>query len=314
MDTLQKCAERIISDHLINTKNGLIICDSSHAELANTIRNVLLGAPADIECCIVKDRGALDKAFNRCLRRELKTLVLVEPTSFVGFEVFNWLDLDSGMPKIRGLHAHSYVSILPIDSTLRVYGSEPSQDQRAKKDLLSSLKPNSDYVILTDSGTELYFTSRHWIDQGNEVLTAPVEQSVKGIIAVDGAVFFQKVDTVIDCHIEAGEIIKIEARDEKGNELVGLYKDMTKRDFANRINRQLAEVGLGCNTGAAIGDCFMESEMAYGTAHFCFGNNVCYGGQNKSSFHGGSVLIKAPRVLELSPGTENSDAGKNNVG
>jgi hypothetical protein len=42
----------------------------------------------------------------------------------------------------------------------------------------------------------------------------------------------------------------------------------------------------------------MESEMVFGTCHFCFGNNDCYGGKNKSDFHGASVLIKEPHFEE----------------
>ncbi|MBR3824341.1 MAG: hypothetical protein IKJ39_03990 [Lachnospiraceae bacterium] len=53
-------------------------------------------------------------------------------------------------------------------------------------------------------------------------------------------------------------------------------------------------------SAATISDCFMEAEAAINTCHFCFGNNVCYGGKNASEFHGNSVLIRNPKFVEIS--------------
>jgi hypothetical protein len=122
--------------------------------------------------------------------------------------------------------------------------------------------------------------------------------SKDGIIAVDGTLFFQDIGTIIDFYIERGKLKKVEARDIKDNRLVEQYKEMTNNDFSVSVNRQLTEIGIGCNTNAIISDCFMESEMMFGTCHFCFGNNACYGGENISDFHGASVLIKGPNFEE----------------
>lgn len=144
----------------------------------------------------------------------------------------------------------------------------------------------------------LYFTSRNWIDDGNEILTAPLGESINGVIAVDGSLFFQSTNTIIDFYIKNGNLAKIQARDSKDHNLVELYEQMTNHDFKSEINKQLAEIGIGCNTNVIISDCFMESEMMFGTCHFCFGNNHCYGGNNESDFHGASVLIKSPHFEE----------------
>lgn len=296
MGVLRKCAQRIINDALSGRTNSMVICDKPHADLASMVREIYHVKTRDLKIMVVDDRIASDEAFRRSLLEGLETIVLIEPKSFSDFRVNKWLDFSFGMPKVSGLH-QSYVSVLPITSTTRVYGSQFSRDAAAKAELLSSLKPNSEHIIVTDSGTRLLFTSRHWISQGNEVLTAPIENSVNGIIAVDGALFFQKIDTVIDFFIKAGELVEIKAKNRQYDDLVEQYRQMTERDFTSRKNRQLAEIGVGFNTGAIISDCFMESEMVYGTCHFCFGNNSCYGGSNISDFHGGSILIKAPRFV-----------------
>ena len=176
-----------------------------------------------------------------------------------------------------------------------MYSSSHLEDKDTKSFLLSSLKADTNYKVTTTNGTDLYFTSRNWIDNGNEVLTAPVEESINGVIVVDGALFFQSINTKIDFYIKSGKLEKIEVRDIKGSSLVELYNHMTNNDFKTEKNKQVAEVGIGCNTKAIISDCFMESEMVFGTCHFCFGNNDCYGGKNKSDFHGASILIKEPQ-------------------
>ena len=298
MNIHNQCAERIVNSCFILKRDALIICDEPHINLANAIKRIYENKLRNIKCLIIDSKESTDEAFNQCLEYNIETLVFVEPNSFSEFQVFNWLDFTFGMPRIRNLSTTSYVSVLPVDSTYRVYSSSHLYDKDVKRSLLLTLKTNTNYKITTNNGTELYFTSRNWIDQGNEVLTAPIEESVNGVIAVDGALFFQRINTIIDFHIKIGKIEKIEARDKKYNNLVTLYNQMTSNDFKTEKNKQLAEIGIGCNTGAIISDCFMESEMVYGTCHFCFGNNDCYGGKNKSDFHGASILIKEPCFQE----------------
>lgn len=298
MDLLRKCALRLTTNHFRGRKDIVVICDRPHIELADAIKEAYSTYAKGAECLVADDKTALDHAFNYCRTYDVETLVLIEPGTFAKYQVSEELNFSSGLPKVAGLASFSYVSILPIASTFRVYGSNPVSDAEAVQKLLASLNADSNYKITTDKGTRLSFTARHWLDQGNEVLTAPVEGSINGVIAVDGALFFQKLDTVLDYFLEAGELVGIRARDRKDDDLVQLYRRMTEHDFSVPKNRQLAEVGFGCNTGAAISDCFMESELVYGTAHFCFGNNACYGGKNTSNFHGGSVLINRPRIIK----------------
>ena len=95
--------------------------------------------------------------------------------------------------------------------------------------------------------------------------------------------------------IDHGNVVNIEAYDERSEALAKEYKAMISRTIEDPVNLQLAEIGIGFCHGAEISDCFMEAETVAGTCHFCFGNNICYGGNNASEFHGNSVLIKNPQ-------------------
>lgn len=297
MDSYKTSAKRILNSYLTVKEDVFLICDEAYADLAVEIQAGL--GLAKTECRITVSEDTLNEAFRACLKRDFETLVLLEPPAYAAYKAYKWLDFKRGEPKVRNLNSPSYVGILPLESALRVYGSDSRRDEKAKTGLLNLLKPNTEYVVRSCSGTELFFTARQWLKQHNEILTAPVEASVSGLIAVDGAFFFQRLATVVDFYIEAGELVKIQVRRVEDAHLPDLYRKMTENDFAKRKNRQLAEIGIGFNTGAVISDCFMESEMAFGTCHFCFGENVCYGGENKSSFHGASVLITNPRFTKV---------------
>lgn len=294
----KQCAERIINSYIKLNKDIIIICDKAHMNLANALKDIYGVKEKNINCLMIETKENTGEIFNECLKRNIEILVFVEPKSFSRLQIFRWLDFSYGAPKVAGLNANSYVSVLPIHSTYRVYSSDFEDDKNAKISLLSSLKDNTDYKITAPKGTELYFTSRNWIDDGNEVLTAPVEESINGIIAVDGSLFFQKINTIINFYIDHGKLKKIEGKDIQGNRLVEQYIQMTDDDFKVSGNKQLSEIGIGCNTNAIISNCFMESEMVYGTCHLCFGNNACYGRKNRSNFHGASILIKEPQFQE----------------
>jgi leucyl aminopeptidase (aminopeptidase T) len=65
------------------------------------------------------------------------------------------------------------------------------------------------------------------------------------------------------------------------------------------LNAQLCEVGLGANPGARLSPVVMESEAVQGTLHVCFGDNARFegmGGMNPTDWHGGTVVLKAPRL------------------
>lgn len=288
-------SKRIIKDNLNPFDDLYIICDSSHAPLAQNICNLFIDNGFRSFYSIIDSFETANASFEESLVLNFQTLVLIEPSTFSAFKIPMWLDFSYGDPIISKLSAHSFVVVLPIASTYRVYGSSIEKDKSVASELLNFLENHSKYKLTTDNGTELYFTSRNWISYRDEVLTAPVETSINGTIVVDASLFFQRVTSPITFKIVDGKLHSVSSDDPENIELVSMYEKMTKNDFKNEVNKQLAEIGIGVNTGAEISDCFMESELVYGTCHFCFGNNKCYGGDNPSDFHGASILIRNPK-------------------
>lgn len=219
-------------------------------------------------------------------------LLLAEPESYVNYKLFQYLDFSKGEPQIE--NTASKVLIFPKDRICRIFSDGADKNIIEKEKILADMKVNQKYRITTAQGTNLIFESRNWIPLDFEVCTAPQETSINGVIVVDGALFFKKIEDTISFVIENGKIKSITACTSKGKTLVAEYIKMTERDMKHPVNMQLAEIGIGFCNGAIISDCFMESEAVLNTCHFCFGNNVCYGGKNESEFHGASILIKNP--------------------
>lgn len=298
MNVLFNCAKRLVEHYIKSNHPLFVVCDEAHQLLGESIKLFCENNDKMVNVVVIDTEDLAIETFHTCVEIDVETLVLLEPSIFSKFHIYKWLDFSHGQPQIANLKQTSYVSVLPIESTYRVYSTHIIEDEVVKNSLMSSLEANTKYKITNPSGTELYFISRSWIDDGNEVLTAPIEDSINGVIAVDGALYFEKMHEVIFFYIEKGKLMKIEANSEAGLKLVKSYNAMTKYDYELEKNKQLAEIGIGYNTKAMISDCFMESEMMYGTCHFCFGNNFCYGGMNQSDFHGGSILITQPKFVK----------------
>lgn len=219
-------------------------------------------------------------------------LLLAEPESYVKYKLFQYLDFSKGEPQIA--NTTSKVLIFPQESICRIFSKGIDKIIVEKEKLLANMKVNQKYRITTVKGTDLVFESRTWIPLDFEICTAPIEKTVNGVIVVDGALFFEKIEETISFVIEDGKIRLITANSLKGEDLIIEYNKMTEKDMKKSVNLQLAEIGIGFCNDAIISDCFMESEAVLNTCHFCFGNNVCYGGNNESEFHGASILIKNP--------------------
>lgn len=295
MLNLDSHSKRLITNHLNPLDDLYVICDNNHIPLADNICNIFTHNGFRSFYSVVNSHETTKNAFDESLILNSQTLILVEPKTYSAYKFSKWLDFSHGDPIISNLPAHSFVVILPIASTYRIYGSSMDKDKEVTSELLNTLDNHTKYKLTTDNGTELYFTSRRWINYRDEVLTAPVESSINGTIVVDASLFFQRVANPIKVTIVDGKLHNIYSDHPENHELLAMYKQFTEAAFKNEINKQLAEIGIGVNTGAELSDCFMEAELVYGTCHFCFGNNKCYGGDNISDFHGASVLIKNPK-------------------
>ncbi len=280
-----------------------LIADNEYRVLAERVKEQ--HDSTEIRClsaCAQDARGAF---FD--IPQDAAALLLVSPASFLSYSLAPYLDFSRGEPKLR--NAASHVCIFPPDSLYRILAADPERDLWMRDTFHTVFPPLCPYRITAPGGTDLYFTARNWIRQDFEVCTAPVESSVHGVIAADGALFFGKAEETLLLRIENGKLRSIESARPQGQALADEYRRMTARAFQDPANLQLAEIGVGFCAGAQISDCFMEAEAAKNTCHFCFGNNVCYGGTNASEFHGASVLIRNPTFLnmQLPPGLQGGE-------
>ncbi len=266
----------------------LLLVDKAYEELAQAIKKY--HEKTEIICFesyVPEDVGEFFK-----LSSSTVVLLLAEPISYVKYRLFEHLDFSNGEPEIPD--RVSKVLVFPKESLCRIFSESADNIAIEQEKMISEMKDNQKYRITSSSGTDLTFESRKWIPLDFEVCTAPIEESINGIIVVDGALFFKKIDEKIAFVIKNGKIQSIKANSPKGDLLVAEYKKMTERDMKNSVNMQLAEIGIGFCNNAIISDCFMEAEVVSKTCHFCFGNNICYGGKNESEFHGASVLVRNP--------------------
>ncbi len=284
----ESVARNILNYFHYDTVKLYLLADDAYKEIAENIKQSHGNAELRfIQNSSTEHMGEFFRFSNSSV-----VLLLAEPESYVNCKLFHYLNFSSGEPQIPG--APSRVLIFPLESICRIFSKDVRKNFTEKERLLTSLKTNQKYRITTAQGTDLVFESRSWIPLDFEVCTAPKEASVNGVIVVDGALFFKKIEDTLTFVIKDGKLQDIVASSEAGNALVAEYKAMTSNTMKNPINTQLAEIGIGFMTGADISDCFMEAETVVNTCHFCFGNNICYGGENKSEFHGASVLIRNP--------------------
>lgn len=280
-------AEHIIRRFHYEEERLYLIADSAYEALAEEIgrrhgntelRRLSARTPEDVKALFRLPKGAA-------------ALLLAEPETYLRYRLPAYLDFSRGEPRIRD--TASRVLIFPRDSAERMFSASPEEDACGRERLLAEMRDDVWYRITTARGTALRFRARKWLTLDFEICTAPAEESLNGVIVVDGAVFYQKVGEPFELEIRNGKLYAVRPPGDGGEEAAG-YTAMTADVMKNPANTQLAEIGIGFCGGARITDCFMEAETAAHTCHFCFGNNVCYGGENESDFHGASVLIRDP--------------------
>jgi len=93
--------------------------------------------------------------------------------------------------------------VLPLDSLLRIFSSDPEDDERYLTDLKSRLQGGSSMRVTAQGGTDLTFLPRQWSLHGRELLTSPVEATVDGTIVADTSVYLgsvrRPITLAVDC-------------------------------------------------------------------------------------------------------------------
>lgn len=167
------------------------------------------------------------------------------------------------------------------ETTVRVHSVDLNELHRFRKMLLDRVQNAKKIRITTQNGTDITISPRHWLKSDGEIWTAPIENSSNGQILIDGTAYWGPVQKQFLLHIENGRVINVDQLDIADKQQMNVKNDLSRNSNAN----VLAELGIGINSGALPDKDLMEAEQAKGTCHFGFGNNIMYGGENRSDYH-----------------------------
>ena len=281
----------------------VIVCDSEKYPFAQEVASAyLLRGCLPSVICVPDQLKQRSQFLSRLLTTCDESLLLLPSADMWSSQrIASYLDFSRGAPSLAGKTAPCRVEVMPLESVLRVYGSDRSADAEYLRNLQGQLPQDTPMCVTSPGGTDLRFVSRSWLIHPWEVLTAPVEESVQGHIVADASVFFSVVASPLRITVEKGKIVAVDCADAE-DAVLRQYRDFTGPLFRQEANRQLAEIGIGGNAGARISGCIMEDESMRGTCHFCFGNNRPYGGNNPSDWHGGTVVTRDPRFVPAAIG------------
>lgn len=304
---LERAVANILDHHLMAPagRRVVIVCDKAKWPLAEALARGLdergrKPALLRLEARAEGGRALLDDLFAEA---GVGLIVLASPRMWRELELATRLVVTAGGPTLRVACAPIFLDmVMPLESVLRVYGSDYADNVAYAASLRAQLVGDASYRLTAAGGTDLTFRARDWQAGAQEICelhTSPVEDSVQGRIVADGSVFFARITAPIALEIRAGRLVATHCADERDATYRAYVKEMRKRMAADAANGQLAEVGLGVNAGARLSGCIMEDEAVRGTCHFCFGDNARYGGRNTSDWHGGTVVVRAPRLERL---------------
>jgi len=167
--------------------------------------------------------------------------------------------------------------------------------------LQHSLSSTSVIQVITRLGTEIQLsvkgrewvsdvkiTKKHW---GNlpcgELFVAPQESSLNGVLVVDGAIGdFGVPPKVLYMHVKDGVIHRVECADQR-------FLDEVRSFLAHdELAMTVGELGIGFNPKAdPRSPNMLDAEKAAGTVHIAFGNNIDFGGRNKSETHRDFLIL-----------------------
>lgn len=173
------------------------------------------------------------------------------------------------------------------DSLIRVYSADPGEVECYRNALLKKLGVGRYIRVVTDLGTDAVLQARSWnVWSDGEIFTAPVENTANGAVVYDSSMYSGQPGSPIRVTLEDGRIKEIKCLGVESEQYQMFLAD-SQRDQDASV---LAELGIGINPNADPYGDVMEAEQARGTCHFDFGNNIPFGGCNRSSVHYGGVV------------------------
>lgn len=208
--------------------------------------------------------------------------------------------------RVRLAHCPGVTMDMLTEGALALSEEQYVEMRSLAQGFLSILQDVTSVKVTSPDGTDVSFIVRDrefftdvmldwrmlkWINLPvGEVMVAPVENSMNGVIHAIAAGGVGMIEDGIRLTVENGKVREVEYRDkEKG----GVVEKVLATDGQASI---VGEFAIGLNRRARIVKEFLESEKVYGTIHIAFGNNTDFpGGKNSSRSHL-DFLVDRPTV------------------
>lgn len=284
---LQKAARIALKDYmgLDPAETLLVLTDENMREIGQAIYEAGLLIAKESFIVEMKSRDVNGQEPPEQIAELMKSVdVVIAPTSKsithtkarreaskVGVRVGTMPNISIGT-MIRCLNSHYHKVVNPTNQLFKEF--------EGVKTIRVTSKKGTDLTFSIEGRTAIASTGvlRNIGDSGNipsgEVYIAPIEESVNGVLAIDGSIATIGILAhPVYAQIENGIATKISG---KGGEarlfgrLINRYDDPSKT---------VCEFGIGTNPFAKITGEILEDEKVFGTVHFAFGNNLSFGGK-----------------------------------
>jgi leucyl aminopeptidase (aminopeptidase T) len=140
--------------------------------------------------------------------------------------------------------------------------------------------------------TKLDWKTMKWMNlPTGEVLAAPVENSLSGLLVCDMAIGgIGPITTPVEIAVKDGQVVRTTSKNEQVMKAV-------KESFAiDKWSSIVGEFAFGINPKARFIQEFLEAEKIMGTVHIAFGDNLDYPGGRNSSRNHMDFLMNRPTV------------------
>lgn len=179
--------------------------------------------------------------------------------------------------------------LLTRDGLIRIFNIDMEELNTFRNLLFKRLNGVNSIHVLSVAGTDLHIRTENWASGFGEISAIPRSKGTYGHIVVDACAYYGRPKSPFILEISNGRVKNLSDLDLNDKQQSWVYRDLTRDENSN----VLSEFGVGINTGTQWDSELTESEQSRGTCHFGFGNNIEYGGKNKSSYHFDLVIKDA---------------------
>lgn len=123
-----------------------------------------------------------------------------------------------------------------------------------------------------------------------EAFIAPLEGKSNGVIIFEKVYGNIKLTTPLAVEVKNGKVINI-----SGQQAFKLLRDLEK---IGPDSKSIAELGVGTNKAAKLGENMLEVEKVYGTCHIALGNNAYFGGEVDVPYHEDGIILNPTLKLD----------------